>query len=145
MNKWDIVFHKEYSYDKNVLDLLIDIYLEVIDKNFVSKDDFDLDEYMPHLIKDSSNLGKIIKNSNDIIENNSILIPLIEYLVKFVYQYNFLILKNEQYKKIVVAFPGITTYFQIIEELIHEGMIELKLKSNNKLFLCYGNVLQYFQ
>ena len=63
-----------------------------------------------------------------------LLIPLIEYLVKFVYQYNFLILKNEQYKKIVVAFPGITTYFQIIEELIHEGMIELNIKSNNKLF-----------
>ena len=62
------------------------------------------------------------------------MIPLIEYLVKFVYQYNFLILKNEQYKKIVVAFPGITTYFQIIEELIHEGMIELNIKSNKTLF-----------
>ena len=72
LNKWDIVFHKEYSYDKNVLDLLIDIYLEVIDKNFVSKDDFDLDEYMPYLIKDSSNSGKIIKNSNYIIENKAI-------------------------------------------------------------------------
>ena len=56
------------------------------------------------------------------------------------YQYNFVILKNDEYKKIVVTFPGITYYFQILEELTHAGMVELPIKSGKKVF----NVMQMY-
>ena len=52
---------------------------------------------------------------------------LILLLTKIVYQYNFVILKNDEYKKIVVTFPGSSTYLQIIDELYAEGMIDLPI------------------
>jgi len=140
LNKWEVVFHKEYIYDKEIIDLIIDLFAEVCSKYNI-RDDFDLGNYITDLIGDSSsNLGKIYKKSKDGIEANSILIPLFEYLSNLVYQYNFVILKNDEYKKIVVAFPGITYYFQLIEEFIHAGMVELPIKSEKKVF----NVLEMY-
>ena len=50
------------------------------------------------------------------------------------YRYNIIILKNDEYKKIVVAFPGITYIFQIFEEIIHSELVELSIKENDAVF-----------
>ena len=140
MNEWEIVFHKEYSFDQNLIDFIIDLVLEVVgSKN--TFDDLEYDDYVADIIGQSSeNIGKIYRTSKNAINSNSILIPIAGYLSTFLYQYNFVILKNDEYKKIVVAFPGITYYFQIIEELIHSGMVKLPFKSGNKVF----NVLEMY-
>ena len=49
-------------------------------------------------------------------------------LTKIAYLYNFVILKNDEYKKIVVAFPGSSTYLQILDELYSEKQIEIFLE-----------------
>ena len=48
-----------------------------------------------------------------------------------------MILKNDEYKKIIVAFPGITYYFQIIEEFLYANMVELPIKSGKKYFMFW--------
>ena len=143
LNKWEIAFHKEYTYDKELKDLIIDSIVALADK-YLNKDtlaedlDISIDEYMPHLpnlIPESSKLGQIIQNGKNIIDANPIIVSMIGYLVYFVYKYNFVIFKNEEYKKIVVAFPGVTTYFQIIQELIHEDMVELSIKEKKNYIM----------
>ena len=129
LDKWEIVFHKEYIHDKSMLDIIFDMYYLVIGRAAFEDEDDNYDYITNTIEKYAKNLGKIIKKVLDGYETIAILIPLIESLGNFVYQYNFVILKNDEYKKIVVTFPGITYYFQIIEELINEGMIELPIKS----------------
>ena len=141
LNKWDIIFHKEYSNEKSIVDLLVDISVGVINPGDIYHD-FDFSGYMTDLIGETNKMfGKVIKKSKNVLEKIPVLaIPFIEQLVNFIYQYNFVILKNDNYKKIIVAFPGITYYFQIIEEIMHSGMVEIPIKYDNKYF----NVLEMY-
>jgi hypothetical protein len=97
---------------------------------------------MTDLIGESNKMfGKVINKSKDVLEKIPVLaMPFIEQLMNFIYQYNFVILKNDNYKKIIVAFPGITYYIQIIEEIIHSGMVEIPINYDNKYF----NVLEMY-
>ena len=141
LNEWEIVFHKEYSHEKGLFELITDSILGIINLGEIYND-FDFGGYVTDLVGESSSfVGKIIKKSKGILEKIPVIaIPLIEQLTNAVYKYHFVILKNDNYKKIVVAFPGITYYFQIIEEFLHAGMIELPFKSKNKYF----NVLEFY-
>ena len=93
-------------------------------------------ENINDLIKKSSNKEKIIlslvKDKNREYIPVSILSAYLDQLINTIYQYNFVILKNDDYKKIVVAFPGLTFYFQILDELLNAGMTDLPIKSNYK-------------
>ena len=55
-------------------------------------------------------------------------------LYKFVYLYNFVILKNDEYKKIVVAFPGSSTYLELLDEVysLYKGMKKLDIDEEEK-------------
>ena len=55
-------------------------------------------------------------------------------IYQFIYLYNFVILKNDEYKKIVVAFPGSTNYLQIIDEFIFIQMKDLHMNEGKKYF-----------
>ena len=146
LNKWKIVFHKEYIYDeKHLKNLVFDTISEALKKN-IQYLDFGGD-YMGLLLdlyKESpmnEGIGKIVKGTKNKIDDNSILISLIQFFVgHFLYRYNFVILKNDEYKKIVVSFPGITSYFQIIQELFQGGMVRLPIKSEDNFF----NVLEMY-
>ena len=69
-------------------------------------------------------------------------------LYKFVYLYNFVILKNDEYKKIVVAFPGSETYLQIIDEIYDIDMIQLPIKdgkNNYYVLQMYYNIFKVIE
>ena len=55
-----------------------------------------------------------------------------EYSELFIYVYNFLILKNDTNKKIVVAFPGTTNIVQLMLEIKDSNLIDLPNKLNQK-------------
>ena len=138
--KWDMVFHKEYSHEQSLLDLSIDTFSQIIENSF-TEDEYDyFDDMIRKIKKSNENLGKIVKETKDGFDYHSVLIPLFKHLLNLVYQYNFVIFKNDEYKKIVVAFPGITYYFQILEEIMHSGMVKLPIKSDEKIF----NVLEMY-
>ena len=59
---------------------------------------------------------------------------IFKLLLNYFYRYNFIILKNDEYKKVVVAFPGLTYNFQLIEEIIHAGMVQLPIYEKNKVY-----------
>ena len=138
LDEWEVVFHKEYSNDKNIFELFMDLLDQISsnpDLNEFAANNFDFNDYVTDLIGESSdNIGTIVKKLKDANEKISLVIPFLSQLLTFIYQYNFVILKNDKYKKIVVAFPGITYYFQIIEEIISAGMIQLPIKSEKKIF-----------
>ena len=52
-----------------------------------------------------------------------------EYIVS-VYYYNFVILKNENFKKIICAFPGTTNYVQLGLEFIFSFLTKIPNKNN---------------
>ena len=53
-------------------------------------------------------------------------------LTQIFYLYNFVILKNDQYKKIVISFPGLSTYYQLIDEIYYEEMLDLPIKDEKQ-------------
>ena len=134
LENWDIVFHKEYSHEKSIIEFFTDIFLSIIDLSEIYND-FDI-EHMLDLMSDSKSfIGKILKKAKNVPELiPAVAIPFLEQLVNTAYRYHFVILKNDEYKKIVVSFPGITYYFQIIEEFLYANMVELPIKYGKKVF-----------
>ena len=134
LDKWEIVFHKEYNYVKKILDLFVDIVLEIVQKTksqgnpYDVRGDLESMEYINDLFeqysKNKENIISLLKKGK-VYLSSTFISPYLDQLINAVYQYNFVILKNDEYKKIVVAFPGLTFYFQILDELIHEGMVDL--------------------
>ena len=139
LNKWEIVFHKEYSHDKSVKDMLLDLDFKMAGE-LNPEDAFEYFDFIAFNIKGSSEkIGNAMLKTKELVNNNPAqkyakLIPIFQLLLNLVYQYNFVILKKDEYKKIIVTFPGITYYFQILEEIIHQGMIELPIKSGKKFY-----------
>ena len=78
---------------------------------------------------------------DDIMEPLSLVNLLLEPIPSVLYQYNFAIFKNDNYKKILVSFPGLTNYLQILDEIFHSGLIEIDLESQKEYFRCFRNVL----
>ena len=57
--------------------------------------------------------------------------PLIKDLVnQIIYYYNFAILKNNRYKKIICAFPGTTNYLQLSIEFLFSILVKIPNKNN---------------
>ena len=189
LDKWEIVFHKEYKYEDGLLNNILEKLYEQIE-NLVKKDT----QNPPAIRSDSPNidsptsdspsksssavnqyLSKIINdtdsidNLNDIVKDlvnlqNSLLneqsgniqsyinlngkswIPafdpkqLVLKLTEIIYIYNFVILKNDEYKKIVVTFPGSSTYIQLIDELYYEEMIDLPIADGKQHYY----VMKYY-
>ena len=200
LDKWEIVFHKIYSYEKGLLDFLIDLFTKLFNKlkksesnssqnplptpssshnppptpsssrnppsspssshntptpssrhnpppspspiqnhNLVinlddaSEEEGDIDS--SKVIKAIITAFNIIKRS---LENGHIDIKYNinakTLIYQFIYLYNFVILKNDEYKKIVVTFPGSTNYLQIIDEFIFIQMKDLHMDEGKKYF-----------
>ena len=131
LNNWEIVFHKDYNYEKNILDLFFDIFLIIVQKAKDQGDPYDvvgdlkqmeyIDDLNEQYHKNKDNIISFLKKGKEY----SFLGRFLAQLINAVYQYNFVILKNDEYKKIVLAFPGLTFYFQILDELINQGMVDL--------------------
>ena len=66
-------------------------------------------------------------------------------MAKILYLYNIAILKNDKYKKIVVTFPGTTTYIQIIDELYDEELVELPIKDGKQSYYVMKNYYNIFK
>ena len=133
LSKWEIFYHKEYNYDKSLLDLFVDIVLTIAQNSKGLGDPYDVvggdpKEYVDDLYEQYSNnketIISLLKKSKEYLPATFLGIYF-EQLINAVYQYNFVILKNDEYKKIVIAFPGLTFYFQILDELINQGMVDL--------------------
>ena len=111
LKTWEIVFHKQYKYEKKFLDLILDI---VEDLEIVSPPKKDFIDSISKAIKQF--FGYAYYSLKNIF--NEILGKTFEtYHNTFMYQYNFVILKSDEYKKIVVSFPGLTTYYQVLQIL----------------------------
>ena len=123
---WDLVYSKEYNSKFDFLGFVLDL-ISFIDSDIIAKDVPGIDiTFIKDKIKD------IIEKSLDTLSYAS---SIIGTGADLLYQYNFVILKNDEYKKIVVSFPGITTILQILDEIVHSGMFEIfSLKIKGKLF-----------
>jgi len=172
LDKWEIVFHKEYKYEEGVLDFIIDKMYDLIewlikrnkkkhqnppsssssgsgsndnpnsDSRYNIDDDTDLIEHLTNIVNSLVDLSTSIispmVNNTPVVQsvitiNNPNakkwkdflgldLKELIKQLKRIVYEYNFVILKNDEYKKIIVVFPGILSYLQMLDEIIYEGL-----------------------
>ena len=152
LDRWEIVFHKEYNYAKKLLDFFVDIVFEIVQKTKSQGDLYDVrgdipsEEYIDDLYeqyyKNKENIISRLKKGKEYL-SSTFISPYLEQLMNAIYQYNFVILKNDEYKKIVVAFPGLTFYFQILDELIHEGMVDL-LDIPTKVKKKYFSVLEMY-
>ena len=180
LDKWEVVFNKEYHYKKSFVDTIFDI-LEKIRGAVSLKEEFDNANVnnIGHLDVNSSDIQlsdtlnifieKIVTAAaakiTDMINEQFLLdlstpsfleiekyatldfnvtellhfnrskmhkiiktIDIKKVLYQFLYQYNFVILKNDEYKKIVVAFPGSSTFFELIDEFIFQGKVELDIE-----------------
>ena len=72
------------------------------------------------------------------------IIDIKKVIYQFLYQYNFVILKNDEYKKIVVAFPGTSTILELIDEFFFQGKAELDLEVEGKYIDIMENYLDIF-
>ena len=68
----------------------------------------------------------------DYIKTETILLitKLIDKYIVSVYYYNFVILKNENFKKIICAFPGTKNYVQLALEIILSFLAKIPNKNN---------------
>ena len=69
---------------------------------------------------------------------------LVLRFTKIVYLYNIVILKNDDYKKIVVTFPGTSTYLQILDELYDEEMVKLPITDGDQRYFVMSNYYKLF-
>ena len=65
-------------------------------------------------------------------------------LTQIFYLYNFVILKNDQYKKIEVSFPGLSTYYQLIDKIYYEEMIDLPIKDEKQHYYVMAYYFNIF-
>ena len=69
LNKSEIIFHKEYSNKKSIVDLLVDIVVGVINPGDIYNN-FDFSVFMTDLIGESNKMfGKVIKKSKDVLDS----------------------------------------------------------------------------
>ena len=142
-NKWDIVFHKRYSYEKGILDYLFDLITVIIkiieikmsgglNPNLINNNPiYEINE-MDKLVDLQKKIGVLKGKPSDLFIDISLNIDWIDFIKQFIYLYNFAILKNDEYKKIVVTFPGTSSYLQILEEIVYQEMKDISLKEEKK-------------
>ena len=65
-------------------------------------------------------------------------------IYQFVYLFNFVILKNEKYKKIIVSFPGTTSYLQILDEFFYSQMKDLHIGEDKKIYYVMDGYYKIF-
>ena len=132
LSTWKIIFSKEYRYDNALSTTIIDSLDTSFEYNLKNKE-----------LSASIFLIDIIKKKNKEIEEINtkgykqmklFTTAIFTQFLNFFYRYNFIILKNDEYKKIVVAFPGLTYNYQLFEEIIHAGMVELSIKEKSKVY-----------
>ena len=196
LDKWEIVFNKEYHYEKSFVDIIFDI-IDKIKEVLVTKKEFDnfnentekhqdtnssdiqlsdtlkyflekkvdiaveniidminekllLNLEIPSILEIDKNqtVDKIKElvhlNKSDIFKNIFKIVDIKKVLYQFLYQYNFVILKNDEYKKIVVAFPGTSTFFELIDEFFFQGKVELDIEVEGKYIDAMENYLNIF-
>jgi len=83
-------------------------------------------------------------NKSNIFKNILKKVDIKKLLYQFLYQYNFVILKNVDYKKIVVAFPGTSTFFELIDEFVFQGKKELDIEVEGMYIDVMENYLNIF-
>ena len=141
LRDWDIVFHKKYYIEKTLFEYFRDL-LELRLESLAE----DEDESVKNIVngKNSKDLNKVVEKIKDFFENidkieniftifGVVLNGLSVTYKIYPYQYNFVILKNVKYKKIVVTFPGLTSYIQMLDELIHSDLIYLTFEIKGKI------------
>ena len=104
LKDWNIVFHKEYYMDLGSF-----VFSSL--KQFTSDEDVISQAYIYLLEKLTETYFKEIFNN-------------------IIYYYNFAILKNDKYKKIIVAFPGTTNVVQLALEIFCSNLIDIPNKNN---------------
>ena len=211
LDKWEIVFNKEYNYEKSFVDIIIDIikkikkvldtkkkfnnvnpdtadYLDTNSSDIVLSDTLKiflekmvdaatekvtdminekllLDLETPAIMEINKNetIGQIkeilhynkseisnkIKellhfNKSDLSKNIFKIVDIKKVLYEFLYQYNFVILKNDDYKKIVISFPGTSTFFELIDEFVFQGKKTLDIEIEGKYIDVMENYLDIF-
>ena len=211
LDKWEIVFNKEYNYEKSFVDIIIDIikkikevldtkkefinvnpdtadYLDTNSSDIVLSDTLKiflekmvdtatekvtdminekllLDLETPAILEINKNetIGQIkeilhynkseisnkIKellhfNKSALAKNIFKIVDIKKVIYQFLYQYNFVILKNDEYKKIVVTFPGTSTFFELIDEFVFQGKKTLDIEIEGKYIDVMENYLDIF-
>ena len=182
LDKWELVFLKEYGYKNGVLTMIIEKLYDILEKKFKKDnppagrtdepsirrtDSTSLrgtsspdDSLLHKLINDTETLDKLsdmikelINLQNSLLNGESVQIPsyiklngknriplkldlkaTVTKLTQILYQYRFSILKNDKYKKIVVTFPGASMYYQIMDELYYEEMVDLPIQDGNQRY-----------
>ena len=122
-----------FEHITNIIDKLIEL------KNKILSPETNNTKFIPSFM----NINVNGKNLTDIININKK--ELLKSLTRFVYQYNCIILKNNKYKKIVVVFPGSSTYLQILDEIIYEGMEDLPIKDGKQHYYVMDYYYQIFK
>ena len=132
LSKWKIVFSKEYSYNNEFTSTIKNL-LKDSSEIKMENNELSLRIFLIDIIKDKNKeIDKIPLKGLSYMKLFTT--AFLTQLLNIFYRYNFIILKSDEYKKIVVAFPGITYRFQLLEELIHAGMVALPIKEKNKVF-----------
>jgi len=141
LSKWKIIFNKEYSYENFFFDKMKDFLKSSYEYSIKNKEISSSIIPIDFLNEKYKEIEEI--NTRGYNYMKLFTLSILDIFFYFIYRYNFIILKNDQYKKIVVAFPGITYKFQLLEEIIHAGMVELPIKEKNKVFRViemYNNI-----
>ena len=121
LSKWKIVFSKEYNYNNDFTSTIIN-FLQESSKIEMKNNELRLSIFFMDIIKDKNKeLDKISNKGYSFIK--LVTTGFFTQLLNFFYRYNFIILKSDEFKKVVVAFPGITYRFQLLEEIIHSDMV----------------------
>ena len=115
LTEWEVISHKKYSYS----------YLFYFNMLGI---DLNIDSIRDKIRKD---LKMSIKNEE------------IDKLLR-VYFYNFGILKSSKYKKYVFTFPGTTTFYQLLSEIILSQQIEFDgdpdIKVHELFYMIFKNI-----
>ena len=117
LKTWELIYSKEYEFDVSIEDFIINLF-SIIDSKIQYKSETSLSS-------DLEALKKFIEKIDIMPEAFTYVDIAFSLASTILYQYNFAILKSSKYKKIVVSFPGITTFLQIIDEIINSGMFEI--------------------
>ena len=103
LQDWEIIYHKEYITKITLID-----YLNTLLKS--AKDSFSFKGLAPHF--------NSLKFKLELLGGS-----VMNFLIDNTYLYNFVVLKSDAYKKIIVGFPGTTNIFQFFHEVIDSFMI----------------------
>ena len=132
LSTWKVVFNKEYRYNNGLASTIKESLDPNLDYNIKNKE-FSLNIFLTDIIngknEETENIYKKSYNRMKLFTT-----AIFKLLLNYFYRYNFIILKNDEYKKVVVAFPGLTYNFQLIEEIIHAGMVQLPIYEKNKVY-----------